>query len=93
MIAPHSNDTTSLWAALAIAPHVNRLAGVVLDAIRAAGERGMTDGEIQAATGLDGNTVRPRRVELERAGLIAACGTRATAAGRQAAVWVAKEQN
>lgn len=51
---------------------------------------GATDAEIQRALHLDGNTVRPRRVELAGMGLIEQNGLkRKTPAGRRANVWVA----
>lgn len=52
------------------------------------GERGGTDEEGQDALGLEGNTYRPRRVELQEAGLvITTVRTRRTRSNRQAAVW------
>lgn len=60
----------------------------VLACIVESGERGMTDEEIQNALGMAGNTERPRRWELERAGLVKDSGIRrVTKAGRKAAVW------
>lgn len=60
----------------------------ILQFIRAR-EKGATDDEIQAGLEMDGNTERPRRVELARAGCIAGREgiTRATRAGRPAVVW------
>jgi hypothetical protein len=49
--------------------------------------RPSTDEEIADRLEMNPSTVRPRRVELVRRGLIAADGTRATRSGRQAAVW------
>lgn len=88
---PFSNTTTSLAAAIAIEPHAETLRERVYAAIVKAGERGATDEEIQAATGMDGNTQRPRRVELARAGAIEVAGLRKTTANKDATVWVAKE--
>lgn len=51
---------------------------------------GATDEEIQCALSIPGNTERPRRRELEAAGLIKDSGLRrVTAANREAIVWVA----
>lgn len=51
----------------------------------------MTDAEIQDALGLDGSTQRPRRRELEQAGLVFDSGERrATHTGRAAVVWRAR---
>jgi hypothetical protein len=50
---------------------------------------GMTDDEIQRALKLDGNTERPRRCELVKAGLLTDSGrARLTRSGRRATVWV-----
>lgn len=57
------------------------------------GEHGATDEEIireVMRAGYAMNTIRPRRVELVRAGVVADSGhLRETAAGRWAIVWVA----
>jgi predicted ArsR family transcriptional regulator len=55
------------------------------------GRMGLTDEEIGDFLGIQGNTVRPRRVELEREGRIVALKIpRKTRSGRLATVWVAK---
>lgn len=60
--------------------------------IECAGEAGLTDEEIGERTGLAGNTVRPRRLELEEGGLVCDSGrTRPTQSGRRATVWVTRE--
>jgi hypothetical protein len=49
---------------------------------------GRTDEEIQDALGMPANTERPRRRELERAGLVRDSGRkRPTRSGRSAVVW------
>jgi hypothetical protein len=84
----HNGRSTSIAAAVAIRPSAGTLRQQVLAAIEAAGERGLTDEECQDAMGIPGNTVRPRRGELTKAGLIVqAPFTRPTRAGRQAVVW------
>lgn len=66
--------------------------GRVMDAIAAAGDAGLTDEEIQRQLDMNPNTQRPRRIELARMGLISRTGgTRATASGHPAEVWVAVE--
>jgi hypothetical protein len=50
---------------------------------------GATDEEIAAALAMNANTERPRRVELQKIGMIRLSGTRATASGRKANVWQA----
>lgn len=62
----------------------------VLAAIVASGERGLTDAEGEEVTGLRHQSYTPRRLELERMGLVRAPGEkRATPSGRGAMVWVA----
>lgn len=78
---------TSEAAARKVNP--DALRSKVLEFIRAKGEEGATDCEIQAALGLSGDTQRPRRWELHKAGLIKDSGkTRPTKFGREATVWV-----
>jgi hypothetical protein len=50
---------------------------------------GATDEEIAAALAMGENTERPRRVELQKIGMIRLAGTRATKSGRKANVWKA----
>jgi hypothetical protein len=62
----------------------------VLAVIEERGAYGATDEEIQNSLGLNGNTVRPRRGELQTAGLVRhSGGSRATQSGRKAVVWIA----
>jgi hypothetical protein len=64
----------------------------VWEAIRHASTRGLTDHEIEMATGLPGDTVRPRRVELARRGLVVrAEWKRPCPSGRLASVWVVEK--
>lgn len=88
--APFSNDSTSLEAARAIAPAKATLRERVFAAIVAQGSRGATACEIQAATGMSGDTVRPRLVELRGAGRAYEAGERRTPSGRVAKVWRAR---
>ena len=61
----------------------------VLDHIMSCGARGCTDEEGQEATGILGNTWRPRRLDLERMLLIGHSHvTRVTKSGRKATVWL-----
>jgi hypothetical protein len=100
LFPPWSRPGTSLEAACSMAgspAHASRRK--VLACIRSKGAFGATDDEIMAETGMDPNTVRPRRWEL--AGLdrrstlptlIASNGEkRLTRRGRRAMVWVAVE--
>ena len=89
---PSSGPPTSTAAARAIIPDAARLRRMVYEYIRGCGEEGATDEEIQRALGLSGNTERPRRWQLARAGLVRPAGrTRKTIAGGSAVVWVATE--
>lgn len=61
----------------------------VYRAIADAGERGMTDDELQVELALEGSTERPRRVELVQSHRIVDSGAwRRTRSGRRAAVWI-----
>lgn len=81
------SSETSKEAARAIEPKRHHLRVLVFQALRGAPD-GMTDAEIQAATGLDGSTERPRRVELVESNAVRDSGrTRLTKSGRSATVW------
>lgn len=49
--------------------------------------RASTDEEIATELSMNPSTVRPRRIELVRRGLVVQDGTRRTASGRMATVW------
>jgi hypothetical protein len=80
---------TSREAAAVVAPKAATLRAQVLNAIIAAGDRGLTDEEIQAQLGMPGNTQRPRRRELEQAYRIDTRGYRKNDRGRNCMVWIA----
>lgn len=89
---PTNGTATSNAAAEAIEPRAEILRGRVLAYLRERGADGATDDEIQQALGLDGNTQRPRRYELERMDLVKKTERkRPTSSGRQAFVYVAAE--
>jgi hypothetical protein len=48
-----------------------------------------TDEEIAGELAMNPSTVRPRRIELAKRGLIVEAGTRRTASGRMATIWKA----
>jgi transcription initiation factor IIE alpha subunit len=80
---------TSIAAAWSMLPKSGSQRRKVYDAILEAD--GLTDEEIETATGLTGNSVRPRRYELLQDGLIEASGeTRKTKQGNAAIVWRAR---
>lgn len=81
------HSTTSLQAAVAFvgrAPNARqRVFCLLLE-----NSSGLTDEEIQEALQMNANTERPRRVELQRAGLVFDSGTvRPTSTGQDAVVW------
>jgi len=83
----HNGTATSIAAAESIRGTAATDRQRVLDAIRAAGIHGLTREEIEAATGLSGNTVRPRVDKLMTDGLIEEAGEiRRTSTGRPAKV-------
>lgn len=81
--AQEESDTSRL-AATAIQPVAAALARRVHACIA---ECPCTDLEGQERTGIAGDSWRPRRVDLERRGLVVADGTRQTRSGRWATVW------
>jgi hypothetical protein len=87
--SPKNAPETAHAAADAIAQTAGQLRAVVLSAIEKAGAAGATDEELQDRLGMPANTQRPRRWELERAGLVRDSGQRRpTKSGRNAVVWV-----
>jgi hypothetical protein len=88
-----ADSATSQAAAESIKPLTGEMLLKVLAAIRNAGLNGLTDDEGQTITGLGGSTYRPRRVNLQRVGLVFDYGVRRkTASGREAVVWFAVEK-
>jgi hypothetical protein len=85
---PAQNCDTSRAAAKAIMPHAGTQRALVFAALQDAGLLGLTDQQIQDATGLDPSSERPRRIELCNAGLIVVAPfQRLTHADRLAQVW------
>ena len=79
---------TSREAAILAAPNAGTDRARVLDLLRQRGP--MTLEQIEDDLSLSGNTVRPRRLELEKAGLVRDSGrTARTARGRSAVLWEA----
>lgn len=86
---PGDAAETQRLAAVAVYPQSGTSRRKVLDAIGQAGERGLTDEQAQAVTGLNPSTQRPRRVELVEGGWVKDSGRRAkTASGVDAVIWV-----
>jgi hypothetical protein len=84
-----AGSDTSEEAAFLIGPKAATLRADVLRHLDYCGQYGATDEEVQVALQMAGNTVRPRRIELETAGLVVRTATtRVTQAGRRAHVYV-----
>jgi predicted ArsR family transcriptional regulator len=83
--AQRHSPTSIAAAADQTALKINRSHALILGKLLELGP--MTDQEIGDATGLDMNNVRPRRVELVRAGMVEQCGEGRTKAGKRAAKW------
>ena len=73
-------------AELAIKPRTRELQAIVYRTVQRYGP--VTDERISELSGLNPNTCRPRRLELERAGRIVAAGYSKTRSGRKAVAWV-----
>lgn len=88
------HSPTSVAAAERAEPAAATQRRAVLDFLRGRGAEGATDEEIQVALGMVGNTQRPRRGELQKAGLIRDSGTtRPTRSGCKAVVWISEPTN
>jgi len=80
---------TELEAAALVRPKSGTQRVKVLEAIRAAGDRGLTDPELAQVTGLYLYSAAPRRVELCESGWVKDSGLRRmTPNGRKAIAWV-----
>jgi hypothetical protein len=82
---PAQPVATSIKSAEDIKIHAETLRAKVLDAIERWGP--ITDEGGAEASGIGPNTWRPRRRELEKAGLVVADGIGRTVAGRAATLW------
>jgi hypothetical protein len=79
------DSATSRAGAEVVTPNAGTLRAQALDLL----EHPMTDDQGAEHLGVSGNTWRPRRVELVRAGLVVRVGTGRSAAGNPAAIWQA----
>ena len=85
-----ASSATSRAAAESLDPNATRTLQDRVEALICDSEDGLTDEEIIDAIGGNPNGIRPRRVELVRAGIVRDSGrTRSTVSGRSAVVWVA----
>lgn len=81
---------TSAAAARSMTDSVDNARQLVLSLIFRIGP--LTDEEIALHLGMNPNTARPRRIELERMGLIIKCGTKRTRSGREANKYLARTE-
>lgn len=79
---PHPNSQEAADAIRTTAAHQR---AVVLAAIKEHGP--VSDQRLERLTGLSGNSIRPRRGELEAAGLIVHAGKGTTESGRTCDLW------
>jgi hypothetical protein len=88
---PHNGTPTSKAAAQEIRHTADNLRARVYEFIALCGENGATREECEIGLEMPGSTVRPRVVELMKAGKVREVPdvTRATESGRQAAILVA----
>lgn len=85
-----SHSDTSIAAAVGFAARAPNARRQVHDLLVALRPEGLTDEEIQGALDMSANTERPRRIELQRAGLVCdSAQRRATRSGAHAVVWIA----
>lgn len=86
------HSATSVAAASAAKEFAPLLRNKLLALLQRVGAYGLTDEEMQRELAMDANTQRPRRRELEQAGMVRDSGkTRETRSGRRATVWVVCE--
>lgn len=85
------HSVTSFKAAVSVTPQLGKLQQIVLDFLRQHRAANTTDEAMMDALNLGGNTLRPRRCELVKRGLVYDSGkTAPTRSGREAVVWRAR---
>lgn len=90
---PHNGTSTSKAAAKRMVPGASAQSARVYNFIAERGKEGATDHEVQSALAMTGDSERPRRWSLCRAGLIRDSGQRRKApTGRPVIVWIATEK-
>lgn len=88
--AGHRDVETSIEAARSIDIATGHLQRIALQAIRAAGARGLTTHELADAARIHRDALQPRVSELRARGLVHDSGSRRrNATGKNAIVWVA----
>lgn len=87
-----TTPSTSIEAKKAIQPVARTLRAQVFVELLRRGSTGATLEELELTLKLAGNTIRPRRQELEKRGLVENSGReRPTTSGRSAIVWIVPE--
>lgn len=82
------HSLTSMQAAASLdADRLNSLQRSVVAFLKARGDHGATDEEMQIGIPMPPSTQRPRRIELVRRGLVVEAGTRKAKSGRYATAW------
>jgi len=84
------HSVTSRQASESMKGKTKSLRAQVLDLLKT---EALTDEQIAQRLNLSGSTARPRRIELQKAGLVKASGTTKTASGRNATVWTVTTAN
>lgn len=85
----HRLVETSIAAAEALEPHLGRLQRMAEQAIRKAGDKGLTADELAERLEMDRWSIQPRTSELRRKGLICDSGQRRpNVTGKLAIVWI-----
>ena len=89
---PHGESATSQAAAKSIEPLRLQLRERVYECIRSAGANGLTDVECQVLLGMQGDTQRPRRRELVKAGKVVCVGNAVRSPSKRSAmVWASAD--
>jgi hypothetical protein len=86
----HSQESAD--AAFSVKPKANALREKVFEMIKAYSLTGISDQQLSLVLEMPENTVRPRRIELQKEGRIVSAGTRPNKSGRGANVWVISEK-
>ncbi len=93
VIVAHNAQRTSIAAAANVLPRTGSLRRKVYEHILAQGLRGATDQEIENTLKIDGNTIRPTRLNLWKDGYIIDTGTtRKNNNNNECIVWRAVEE-
>ena len=85
-----AHSITSREASASMKGKTQTLRAQVLALLKA---EALTDEQIAQRLSLSGSTARPRRIELQKAGLVEPAGTTKTASGRNATIWTATTAN